>query len=77
MEFLQLSVNKQKELVFPGLGTAGYMWKYILDDDKKLKIEKRIDTTQPINKHNVGASRNEIFTFTGLLTSPHLKGTSK
>jgi len=65
METIQLSVNEQKELVFQGLGTAGYMWKCILNDASILKVERRMETTQSVNIA-IGGSRNEIFTLTGL-----------
>ena len=66
MESIKLSVNEQKELIFPGLASAGYKWKCVLDDDTKLKIESRMDNTQSINPGKIGASCNEIFTVTGL-----------
>ena len=66
MENIKLSVNEQKELIFPGLAMAGYKWKCVLDDDTKLKIESRMDDAQIMTPGKIGASRNEIFTITGL-----------
>ena len=65
METMRLSVNEKKTIQFPGLGTAGYKWKCISDDETKLKIESNLDNSS-IKPLNVGASSNEIFTITGL-----------
>lgn len=65
MTSLHLSLNEKKELRFSGLGTAGYTWKCILDDETKLKVEKtfadRESTATP-----TGASSDEIFYLTAL-----------
>jgi predicted secreted protein len=65
MPALKLTVNEKKELRFAGLGTAGYMWKCNLDDDSKVKIERRMDNP-PSGTNAVGASHDEIFTVTAL-----------
>jgi predicted secreted protein len=65
MTALKLSVNEKKELRFAGLGTAGYMWKCKLDDETKVKVERRMDD-QPKGTDAVGASHDEIFTVTAL-----------
>ncbi|MDB5277647.1 MAG: hypothetical protein JWR61_2602 [Ferruginibacter sp.] len=65
MPAIKLSVNEKKDLRFAGLGTAGYLWKCNLDDDSKVKVEKRMDT-EPMRSNAVGASHDEIFTVTAL-----------
>jgi predicted secreted protein len=66
METIRLSVNEKKTIQFPGLGTAGYKWKCITDDETKLKIESSLDSPPPVKPPIIGGSRNEIFTVTGL-----------
>jgi predicted secreted protein len=65
METIRLSVNEKKTIQFPGLGTAGYKWKCITDDETKLKIESKIDSPS-LKPLIIGGSSNEIFTITGL-----------
>ena len=66
METIRLSVNEKKTIQFPGLGTAGYKWKCIMDDESKLKIESSPDSSPPLKPLIIGGSKNEIFTITGL-----------
>jgi len=66
METIRLSVNEKKTIQFPGLGTAGYKWKCIMDDESKLKIESSQDSSPPLKPLIIGGSKNEIFTITGL-----------
>jgi predicted secreted protein len=65
MTVIKIKVNEHTELRFAGLGTAGYMWKCIIDDETKIKAEKRMDDKSS-DPNNAGASRDEIFTVTGL-----------
>ena len=65
MPSITLSVNEKKELRFAGLGPAGYMWKCNLDDETKVKVERRLDD-KPMEHNTVGASHDEIFTLTAL-----------
>ena len=66
METMRLSINEKKTIQFPGLGTAGYKWKCITDDETKLKIESRLESPPPLTPIKIGGSNNEIFTVTGL-----------
>jgi predicted secreted protein len=65
MPSIKLSVNEKKELRFPGLGTAGYMWKCTLDDETKVKVERQLDD-KPMEYNTAGVSHDEIFTLTAL-----------
>ncbi|MEO6358213.1 MAG: protease inhibitor I42 family protein [Ferruginibacter sp.] len=65
MSAIKLSVAEKKELRFAGLGTAGYMWKCNLDDETKVKVERRMDN-KPLSPDAVGASHDEIFIITAL-----------
>jgi predicted secreted protein len=62
---LDLKLNEKKELRFTGAGTAGYTWQCKLDDETKVKVERRWEG-KPSLTAPVGASSDELFTVTAL-----------
>ena len=62
---IKLKTGTSTTIMLKGLASAGYEWKYAIDNNKDcIKISKEFVLKEKLTQKNVGASADEVFTIT-------------
>ena len=64
IEEIKLKTGETTTINLKGLGTAGYVWNYSIDDNdiNSIVISKDFIMSEKLTQKNMGASANEVFT---------------